>query len=171
MSESYAFLFNYLPTDPIWLEKFLSMSKEDVERYLKFAFLNKLFFLRRYASKIIYEVELHSKKGIHGMDRRYKEIMEKGLKIRHKANRYLLDVDDGFYVAQYLRAWIFEVQLREHLKRKTKREWFLSPEAGDILKELWSYGQKYNVEELARMIGYEGIDAKPMTEEVIQALK
>ena len=171
VSESYAFLFNYLPTDPIWLEKFLRMSKDDIERYLKFAFLNKLFFLRRYASKIIYEVELHSKKDIEGMDRRYKEIMEKGLKIRHKANRYLLDVDDGFYVAQYLRAWIFEVQLREHLKRKTKREWFLSPEAGNILKELWSYGQKYNVEELARMIGYEGIDVKPMADEIIQALE
>ncbi len=171
VSESYAFLFNYLPTDGLWLKKFLKMDDETVERYLRFAFLNKLFFLRRYASKIIYEMELHSKRDIEGMDAKYKEIMEKGLKIRHKANRYLLDVDDGFYVAQYLRAWIFEVQLRKHLMEKTQREWFLSRDAGSILKELWSYGQKYSVEELARMIGYDGIDAGPMAEEVKGALE
>ena len=168
VSESYAFIFNYLPTDSLWLKEYIKM--DDSGPYLRFAFLNKLFFLRRYASKLLYEMELHSKRDIEGMDLRYKEIMEKGLKMRHKANRYLLDVDDGFYVAQYLRAWIFETQLRRHIIEKTRREWFRSLEAGDILKELWSYGQKYNVEELARMIGYGGLDVSPMKDEMLENL-
>ena len=171
VSETYAFIFNYLPTDPLWLKRYLNMGDSEIDRYLNFAFLNKLFFLRRYASKIIYETELHAKRDIDGMDTRYKEIMERGLKIRHKANRYLLDVDDGFYVAQYLRAWIFETQLRKHVIEKTQREWFNSKDAGKILKELWSYGQKYSVEELAKMIGYGGLDAEPMTDEIISALR
>ncbi len=169
VSESYAFIFNYLPTDELWLKQYVKM--DDPGRYLEFAFLNKLFFLRRYASKLLYEMELHAKRDIDGMDDRYKQIMEKGLKMRHKANRYLLDVDDGFYVSQYLRAWIFETQLRKHVKEKTQRDWFNSPEAGNILKELWSYGQKYNVDELARMIGYDGIDVRPMRDEMVSALR
>lgn len=171
VSETYAFLFNYLPTDRLWLKRYLNMSDSEIDRYLNFAFLNKLFFLRRYASKIIYEMELHAKRDIEGMDERYKLIMEDGLKIRHKANRYLVDVDDAFYVAQYLRAWIFETQLRKEIIRKTQREWFMSENAGKILKEFWSYGQKYSVEELAEMLGYEGLDARPMTEEIISALR
>ncbi len=170
VSETYAFLFNYLPTDELWLKQYLNIGDEDASDYLGFAFLNKLFFLRRYASKIIYEVELHSKRDIDGMDRRYKEIMEKGLKMRHKANRYLLDVDDGFYVAQYLRAWIFETQLRKHIIEKTKRDWFNSTAAGEILKKLWSYGQKYSVEELAEMVGYEKLDTEPMKDEIMKNL-
>ncbi len=169
VSESYAFIFNYLPTDDLWLKQYVSM--DDTEKYRNFAFLNKLFFLRRYASKLLYEMELHAKRDIDGMDARYKEIMEKGLKMRHKANRYLLDVDDGFYVSQYLRAWIFETQLRKHIIEKTQRDWFNSHEAGNILKELWSYGQKYNVDELARMIGYDGIDVRPMRDEMVSALR
>ncbi len=169
VSESYAFIFNYLPTDSLWLKEYIKM--DDSAPYLRFAFLNKLFFLRRYASKLLYEMELHSKRDIEGMDERYKEIMEKGLKMRHKANRYLLDVDDGFYVAQYLRAWIFETQLRKHIIERTRREWFKSLQAGDILKELWSYGQKYSVDELAKMIGDEGIDVSPMRDEMVTALR
>ncbi len=170
VSETYAFLFNYLPTDALWLNRYLKIGEEQVKDYLGFAFLNKLFFLRRYASKIIYEVELHSRRDIDGMDARYKEIMEKGLRIRHKANRYLLDVDDGFYVSQYLRAWIFEVQLRKHLMDNAGREWFNSPTAGEILRKLWSHGQKYSVEELARMVGYESLDTGPMKEEILENL-
>jgi len=168
VSETYAFLFNYLPTDELWLKQYVSMDR--VDDYLRFAFLNKLFFLRRYASKLLYEMELHARRDIDGMDLRYKEIMENGLKMRHKANRYLLDVDDGFYVSQYLRAWIFEVQLRKHVIENTRRDWFNSPAAGNILKKLWSYGQKYNVDELAKILGYDGIDVRPMRDEMINAL-
>jgi hypothetical protein len=82
-----------------------------------------------------------------------------------------MDVDDGFYVSSYLRAWIFEAQLRSLLKEKYGGRWFSDPEAGKFLRELWSHGQKYDVEELAQMVGYHGLDINPLIKEIEENLK
>ncbi len=165
VSESYAFLFQYLTTDARWVARYTDM--EDMEKYLDFVYLIKLFFLRRYAAKLIYEIKLHQSIVDDSMGKVYKETLESALKFRHPEEHYLVDVDDGFYVSQYLRAWIFEAQLRAALMEKFGEKWFENPEAGPyLMKNLYSYGQKYNVEELAVMLGYQGLDAEPLIEEI-----
>jgi hypothetical protein len=44
-------------------------------------------------------------------------------------------------------------------------EWFSDPRAGEFLKELWSSGGRYDVEEAAQVLGYKGLDPKPLIEE------
>jgi hypothetical protein len=99
----------------------------------------------------------------------YRVAMESALKFRHPEVHYLMDLDDGFYSAQYLRAWIFEAQLRAVLKEKFGEEWFLEPRAGAQLKELWKVGQKFTVDELAGGLGYPGLDAQPLVDELVEA--
>jgi len=79
-------------------------------------------------------------------------------------------VDDAFYSAQYLQAWIFEAQLRKFLKREFGNEWFNSQEAGKYLTNLWADGQKYNVSELAKKIGYAGLEIEPLTASILAPL-
>jgi len=160
VTESYAFLLEYLLTDENWLEQNIKMA--ETTEYLRFLALYKLLYLRSYGAKLSYEIKLHTASSLEGMDQMHKKIGEKVLKYRHPANHYLITVDDAFYSAQYLQAWIFEAQLRRFLKREFGNEWFNSQEAGKYLINLWANGQKYNITELAKTTGYNGLDVEPL---------
>lgn len=163
VTESYAFILEYLMSDRAWLKQYIKM--KDPSEYLQFLFLNKLFFLRRYAAKLEYELALH--KGlVKNIDNTYSKILTRALKFKHPENHYLLDLDDGFYCAQYLRAWIFEAQLRVQLKNLFGEQWFNNEKSGAFLKNLWSVGQKYNIEEIAISLGMKSLDLEPLSAEI-----
>jgi len=75
-------------------------------------------------------------------------------------------VDDAFYVAEYLRAWALEVQLREYLRSRFGREWFARREAGEFLGELWWWGQRPDGDQLARHLGFDGVEFGPLVQEL-----
>jgi len=160
VTETYAFLLEYLLTNENWLKQYTPI--KDATAYLDFLHLYKLFFVRRYGAKLSYEIKLHTSETLEGMDKVYETTLNEVLKFKNGKIQYLIDHDDGFYCAQYLRAWIFEEQLRVTLQKKFGEEWFNSAEAGKFLKKLWSEGQKHDVIELTKMIGYSGLDINPL---------
>lgn len=160
VTETYAFLLEYLLANENWLKQHTPI--KDAKKYLDFLYLYKLFFVRRYGAKLSYEIKLHTSETLEGMDKLYEITLDKVLKFKNGKNMYLIDHDDGFYSAQYLQAWIFEEQLRATLKNKFGEEWFNSGEAGKFLMKLWADCQKYGVVELAKMIGYNGLDINPL---------
>jgi len=163
VTEGYAFLFHYLPLNHYWLHRVLGI--EDVDPWIRFALFRKLFFLRRYSSKLLYEQELHTE--LEGAEKRYVSLLGDNLGVAIGAEDYLDDVDDAFYCAQYLRAWTFEVQLRRFLENHFGAEWFASQKAGEYLISLWRRGQELNCEELAIDMGYDGLDIQYLVEELV----
>jgi hypothetical protein len=143
---------------------------KNAKQYLDFLHLYKLFFVRRYGAKLSYEIQLHTAETLDGMDEVYEVTLDKVLKFKNGKDHYLIDRDDGFYCAQYLRAWIFEEQLRAMLQKKFGEEWFNSVDAGKFLTKLWADGQKYDVLELAKMIGYSGLDISPLLRSIQKQL-
>ena len=73
--------------------------------------------------------------------------------MQYDAQSYLEDTEDALESADYLRAWIFELQLRDYLRSKFGNTWYAQRAAGLFLKEIWETGQLYSVEELCREIG------------------
>lgn len=167
VTEAYAFLYHYLTTDPLWVKQFTGL---DDQEYIRFVYLNKLYMLRRYAAKFIYELKLHGPGEMKGKSRFYAEILSDATRVAYPPDHYLTDLDQGFYSAQYLRAWIFEAQLRARLRERFGRDWWNDPGVGEFLKGLWSSGQKFNVVELAQQVGYTGLDLEPLIEEIEEAL-
>jgi len=165
VTEGFAFLFEYLVHDKNWLATHIQIDR--LGEYLDFAYLNRLFFLRRYGAKLFYELKLH-RNSLEGMGGAYKTTLEETLKFIHPRSHYLSDVDDGFYCAQYLRAWILETQLRAFLKDRFGEKWFNSLAAGRFLKDLWSKGQKYDAVEIAQTLGYDGLDPTMLAREIEQ---
>ena len=163
VTEGYAFLFDNLIRNCHWLREVLGAPKS--EDYSKFSRFYKLWYLRRYGAKLLYEQELHA--GVKDPASRYTELLGNALKVGIAPEKYLEDVDDAYYVAQYLRAWIFEVQMRSYLEREYGPAWFTQPAAGRFLMDLWQQGQRDNVVELAQQMGYEGLDLEPLTEELL----
>ena len=169
VTEGFAFLFNYLVTDRLWLKRHLGF--DESQDYVRFALVNKLMFLRRYASKLVYEMKLHQARVSPELGEVYRATLQRGLKFKHTEKHFLEDVDDGFYCAEYLRAWVFEGQLRAAVKEKFGEEWFADKRAGDYLRELWSYGQKFKADELVQTVGYIELDVEPLVHEIEGGLK
>jgi len=100
-------------------------------------------------------------------EQKYVSVLGDALGVTIGPERYLADTDDGFYCAQYLRAWIFEVQLRRYLEDQFGKQWFSALEAGQFLRSLWKMGQERRAEELARDMGYGDLDASYLVEELL----
>lgn len=169
VTESYAFLFQYLAMNENWLSDYTQGSR--LEEYIRFSTLEKLYMLRRYAAKLLYELRLHSGDDLSVMPGEYASILSDALKIRHPGVYWLADLDDGFYAAQYLRAWIFEAQLRSFLVQRFGERAYAYPETGEVLKELFSRGQEFSVEELAGRLGLAALDLDPLYEEIDNNLR
>ncbi|MGA2286118.1 MAG: hypothetical protein ABSG55_07615 [Dehalococcoidia bacterium] len=164
VTEAFAFLIEHLTYEAAWLEQRLGW--RDPGEFVAFKRFFKLYMLRRYATKLLYEVELHRGGDVRSRAKRYADLLTAHLAVRYSPADYLFDVDDGFYCARYLRAWAFEAQLRRRLQTDVGDGWFLSPKAGKRLKALWSMGQRLPVRDLARHIGYSGLDFAPLFKEL-----
>jgi hypothetical protein len=146
VTEGWAMLLELVVNEPEWLARRLDFARPD--EFASEAAAGLLYFVRRYAAKFLYELELHAAASLEGMDARYVERMEDAVKIEPSAVDYLADVDPGFYSSSYLRAWAFESLLRGFMREEFGRTWFQREEAGSLLRELWSEGQRPTADEL-----------------------
>src|SRR5205814_7354165 len=127
-------LLEYLMHEPRWLHRHLGIMRP--ESFFQLAGFHKLYFLRRYGTKLIYEQVLHRADEPNDVAEYYDELFTRNLGVGYGPESYLADVDDGFYAAQYVRAWIFEAQHRHYLQREFDDDWFRNPKAGRFLVEL-----------------------------------
>lgn len=165
VTEGFAFLFEHLTEDPVWLEEVLGVT--DHSDYLDYVRASKLVFLRRYAAKLAYELELHSDRAsLAEMPGLYARLLGEAVGVEWPHLTYLADVDDGYYCANYLRAWALEAQLRRHLRERFGARWFASEEAGDLLRSVWQQGQRLSGDELLAELTGEPIDFSVMIDEV-----
>ena len=148
VTEGWAMLFQHLTDEPAWLTRRLDFPRP--EEFAEEGATGLLYFIRRYCAKLLYELEFHAADDPTTMRDRYVEILGDALKIEPAATDYLGDIDSGFYVSSYLRSWAFEAQLRQHLREEFGNTWFARREAGSLLRELWSLGQRPTAEELLK---------------------
>jgi hypothetical protein len=168
VTEGWAMLLEHLTIDPTWLERRL-----DFPRPYEFAAegaTQLLWLVRRYCAKLLYEVEFHAARDVTAMRPRYVELLSDALKVTPSDTDYLADIDDGFYASQYLRAWAFEAQLRAFLREKFGNAWFTRKDAGSLVRELWSEGQKPTADEILEDVTGSSIDLDAVADRIREAL-
>jgi hypothetical protein len=168
VTEGWAMLLEHLTIEPAWLERRL-----DFPRPYEFAAegaTQLLWLLRRYCAKLIYEIEFHTTADVTTMRPRYVELLADALKVTPSDADYLADIDDGFYASQYLRAWAFEAQLRAYLRERFGNAWFTRRDAGSLIRELWSEGQKPTADEILQDVTGASIELEAAAERVREAL-
>ena len=149
LTETYSALFENLTLNERWLRQIVGI--DNPKELLDFTFFSKLYTTRLYTAKLDYELRLH-REGIQGKSQLYTELHERAIKVPLNPVNYLINVDDGFYCAEYLRSWVAEAQLRKYLIEEFGEEWFANPSSGRLLKELWEEGSRITVEELAEKL-------------------
>lgn len=164
VTESFAFLLEHLTEDPCWLERRLGIGEP--EPVLGHARATRFVMLRRYCAKLTYERELHAGGELGTMPRRYAELLGGATRVGWPRESWLADVDPGFYVVCYLRAWALEAIWREGLRDRFGERWFELAAAGEWLRGLWSQGQRLSAEELvAETLGCE-LSFEPLRREL-----
>jgi len=168
VTEGWAFLLEHIVIDPAWLTSMLDFPRP--HEFVAEGAAQLLWMVRRYSAKLIYEVEFHQAADKTAMRPRYVELLEDALKVRPSDTDYLGDIDDGFYASQYLRAWAFEAQLRTYLREQFGNSWFSRRDAGGLLRELWSEGQKPTADELLEEVTGARIEMSAVAERIREAL-
>ena len=150
-TEAFAFLFQYLAEEPAWLEEVMGVDAAPLANYARAV---KLIFLRRYSAKLGYERRLHAADAdLAAMPGEYARRLSAAVHVDWPRETWISDVDPFFYAACYIRAWATERALRAHLVERFGERWFTEPAAGDLLKEIWSRGQRALAEELLGELG------------------
>lgn len=167
-TETYAYLFQNLFMNRHWLMHMAGLSADEAAMAVRRRALEDLYMLRRYASKMQFELALYH--GVNGpgysladKGERYAQLLTRGCVFRYDPDGWTRDVDAGFYVADYFTAWSLEAQLREYLCTHFGRtevdgveggeDWYQNPHAGAFLKNLWADGN-ISQQELSSRLGY-----------------
>lgn len=167
VTENFAFLSEYILSNQAWIRLHTKMPTTVEKDFLRFQAFHRLYFVRRYCAKFLYELQLHA--GVANPESLYAAFQSKA--IGHKElpsdrKRYLADVDALFYSASYLRAWFLEAQLNAKLSKDFGVNWFENPKAGEFLQSLWANGDRYNGDEFAGMISYDAISPDVLMSEL-----
>ena len=171
VTEGFAFTFDHLVLNRRWLDVHLGYDGDAAEEFLRFANISDLYYMRRYAAKLAYEVDLHQQTGsLDDMAALYSRRLSDALMVEVPPQSYLLDVDDGFYCASYVRAWMLEGAWRMMLQDRHGMEWFRDEAAGAWIRELWSHGQHFTAEQLLLKHGGGRLSADPLRHHLERAL-
>jgi hypothetical protein len=166
VTEGWAFLFQYLLAEPEWLAVELQMPAEAIAGWLDFGAFRKLYFLRRYAAKLLYELRLHrgGESTVHRAE--YAGLLGLLTGVRTPDAGYLADVDDGLYAARYLRAWQLEASLSTALRDRFGPTWWRSTDAGDFVRGMWRDGLGPSAEDVVAALGYDHLDWRPVLRQI-----
>jgi hypothetical protein len=100
------------------------------------------------------------------MPGRYAELLGERIGVEWPRETWLADVDPGFYVACYLRAWALEVDWRSELRGRFGADWLADQRAGDWLRGLWARGQRLDADRLVTEVAGRGIEFGPLAAEL-----
>jgi hypothetical protein len=162
VTEGWAALLELLVDNPVWLARRLDFGKP--EDFASEAAAVRLYLIRRYAAKLVYELELHAGAEPEAIRPRYAELLEDATKIEASDVDFLGDVDAGFYASSYLRSWAFEAQVQAFLRDEFGSAWFSRREAGSLLRELWAEGQRLSADELLGELADSALELEAVVE-------
>jgi len=162
VTEGWAMLMEHLVQDAAWLNRRLDMPRP--AEFVAESATGLLYLVRRYCAKVLYELELHQAPDPVPLRPRYVEILADALKIEPSPTDYLADVDAGFYCTEYVRAWAFEAQLKGFFREKFGSTWFTRRDAGSLVRELWSEGQRPTADEILKELTSAEIELEAVAE-------
>ena len=166
LTEIYSYLLQRIVREPSWHRAHFDLPPEDAATNAEAARFLDMFMFRRYLAKLTFELDFWSRFADDGgTPDGYAEGLTEATGLVYRADRYLADMDSGFYSADYLRAWIRSAQLRSHLREKVGADWWRRRETGAMLRELFREGLRPSSEEIAERIGFDPLDVGPLLAE------
>ncbi|MFZ2640501.1 MAG: hypothetical protein WA117_05895 [Verrucomicrobiia bacterium] len=163
LTEIYAFLLQNITLDALWLEETMHMSRKLAARIRYYRVLSDLYMYRRYIGKLCAEFAFfrqHEQEGQAALanGKTYAQMLTEYTGFIYQPGGYLFDMDEGFYSADYLRAWVGEAQLADYLQRNFSERWWADKRAGKFLVDLWRSASTQEAEQVLGTLGCQPLD-------------
>jgi hypothetical protein len=158
-SMAYAELWSYLVErighDAGWIAEATGIDDAAAERVATDQTGVDLMLFMRYTAKLTAELELYAGDPLDAARGQsiYAGVLGAGTGFRYDPRAWQFDRDPGHYAADYLRAWLAEAALEQHLQERFGERWWASRDAGDWLREQWRRGWAPEAEELVAEVG------------------
>ena len=167
LTEIYSYLAQHVTLEPGWHAAHFGLPAEQATENAEAVRFLDTFLFRRMLAKLQFEIDFWSRFPTDGGDSDgYVERLDAATGFAYRADRYLADMDPGFYSADYLRAWIRSAQLRSHLRAEVGEDWWRRSETGDLLRRLFLEGTRPSNEDIAERIGFAPFDVEPLVAEL-----
>lgn len=166
ISEGYAFLFQHLLSEPAWLAQQLGMPDKEIAAFADFGAFRRLFMLRRYAAKLLYELRMLPDPDAAIGRATYAGMLGLLTGVHIPEASWLADLDHHLYAGRYLRAWLLEGSLAAALRSAHGPSWWTDRAAGEQLRGLWRAGQRPTAEDVLAQLGYDQLDWRPILQHV-----
>ncbi len=167
LTEIYSFLVESLTHEPGWHAEHFALATDEAEERAEATRFLDAFLFRRYAAKLRYELRVWADfENATGYAQDYEELVSRASGFRYPRENYLADMDDGFYSADYLRAWIRAAQVRAYLREAIGEDWWRRPDTGVFLRDLFVQGTRPASEDVARQIGVDPLDTDALVAEL-----
>ena len=163
LSETYAFLLQNMCFSPLVLEQDLGLSSSAIEEVSFYKALKDLSVFRRYVSKFLAEYEMFSRNDV-GNGEVYSDLMERHTGFAHLPETHLFDLVPEFYSLDYVISWMAEATMEKTLVRELGHDWMFTSEAGSKLKQWWSCGNRFEIDEFFSVKGIGTIDGRDIIE-------
>jgi hypothetical protein len=167
LTEIFSYICESITREPGWHERYFDLAPAVAMGNAEMARFFDAFMFRRYTAKLEFELGFWSRfSSDGGTAYGYAGLLSDATGFAYNPARFLVDMDAGFYVADYLRAWIRAAQLRKLFRERSGDEWWRSPETGDFLRELFREGLRPSSEDIAVRLGFDPLDTGPLVAEL-----
>lgn len=145
LSEAFAFLFQRMCMSREFLSEVLGLSSENAEVVSSAHAMKWLTLTRRYATKLVIEVENFRLGRLKRGQPFYSEVMKRESGFYYDPETYLFDLMPDFYSLDYFQAFIGSACLSEYLSETAGADWMRNPETGNILRCWWHNGNRVDL--------------------------
>ena len=171
-NEGYGFLFSGLLYDDAWIGEHQGVRATEANGITRTLALLEMHAVRRSCAALVDALALSDAPDVRAesLAERYVARHTEATGFRYHAATRLLHADDAFRAAEFLRARLFSVSLREYLRVRHGRRWYGARGAGQELIDIWNTASRYKVEELARLVGAAGLSFDFLADELETAV-
>jgi hypothetical protein len=162
--EGQAELFGGLMRTPRWVQMYRHI-RQPVEG-LSLAQLERLYVVRRYIGKCLYERTFYEDASLDGKDEAYRDALRKACGFSYPEAYALHDIEPGFAAFWNLQGWLLAADIRRQLYQRYSEEWFREPDALQALQAFWERSPYHTVDALITQL----VGSPPSVDSVVADL-
>ena len=140
LSETYAFLLQKMCLSDCFLRDVLGLPEKDARKVADAHEVKWLALARRYAAKLVIEVDNFQEGRLQKGENHYAQIMQRETGFHYDPETYLFDLMPDFYSCDYFQAFMGADNLWQYLSVNQSGNWPVNPATGDILRNWWKMG-------------------------------
>jgi hypothetical protein len=166
--EAQAELFGGLMRTSRWVQIYRRIHQ--TEEALSLVQLERLYIVRRYIGKCLYERTFYEDSGVDGKEEAYRDALRRACGFSYPEAYYLHDLDPMFSALWNVRGWLLGAYLRRQLQQRYADEWFREADALQALQAFWGQSPYHTVEALIGQVGGSPTNVDPVVADLLSDL-